>query len=151
MNKGTILGIDYGRARIGLSISEGILASPIKYILNKGNAKNLAVFKELQQKYKYNSILLGVPLHIDGGETAMSREIRAFGEYLGNGLGVEVVYHNERYSSKEAEEHIRNNLGIKNPKKIAELVDSMAATMVLSQYLQHCENEKLIIKNEELR
>ena len=55
---------------------------------------------------------------------------------MATAVGIEVIYHNERYTSKDAEEHIRDNLGIRDYKKVRELVDKMAACMILSNYLE---------------
>ena len=140
--KGRILGIDYGRTRIGLALSDEsqTIASPIGYVINKGPVKTLVAIKELLLKHGAFPpvpplIMCGIALHTDGSESPMSAETRTFGTFLHENLGVPVEYFDERYSSQAAEQHIRENLGIKNPKKVVELVDTMAATMVLQEYL----------------
>ena len=134
---GRIIGIDYGKRRIGLAISdEGqTIATPAGYIINRGPAKNLTAILNLTKSTPFNEIVCGLALYPNGNESPISTETRAFGEYLRTNLGMAVTYYDERYSSKEAEEHIRENLGIKNPKKVAEMVDTMAASMVLQEYL----------------
>jgi len=118
------LGIDFGKARIGLAISEtGQLARPLGVIKNKGDARNLAAIKEISTKHNIKYIVCGLPLHADGKETDICKEIRRFGDKLG------AVYHNERYSSLEAQEYIRE-------RKLKELVDAVAATMILQSYLE---------------
>ena len=154
-----VLGVDYGRVRIGLALADPTLtiATPIPYILNKGFKKNLPVFAELIKKHDVSKIVLGLPLgchpersegslltHKLGNNSEVLRstrndivsEIKQFGTWLENQFGTPVIYQNERYSSQAAEEHIRDNMQIRNPKKVAELVDSMAASMVLYEWLQ---------------
>jgi len=134
---GKVLGIDYGLKRIGLATSDlsRTIASPLVTIQNKGEKKNIQAVTEIIQNHNIQGIMCGIALGIDGMETTMSRITREFGEKLAEISGLEVVYFNERYSSKEAEEHIRNNLGITRHEKIRELVDKMAASMVLQVYL----------------
>ena len=140
--RGRILGIDYGRKRIGLALSDetATIASPIGYILNKGAKKNIPAFRDLVIKHNIKSIMLGMPYHADGRESEMAAEVKSLGELLGAEFGLPVVYFDERYSTKCAEEHIRNNLGIRNPKKVAELIDTTAASMLLLEYIQRGEN-----------
>lgn len=132
------LAIDYGLRRIGVAGSVGgVLAEPLCVVVNKGEKNNLRSIGNLIVQYKAGVIVMGVPLDRDGAETPMSQSIRVFGEKLGDSSGVEVIFVNERYSSKDAEEHIRINLGITKPERIKELVDKMAAAMVLQLYLDN--------------
>jgi len=134
------LGIDYGKKRIGLAISEaGKYASPIKTIANKGDQNNVAAVREVMTKHDIlptmSRIVCGIPLDIDGNDTPMSLEIKKFGERLCSELGVQVIYKNERYSSVEAEQFIREKMGITKFEKMKELVDGVAASMILQSYL----------------
>ncbi|MCL2755837.1 MAG: Holliday junction resolvase RuvX [Firmicutes bacterium] len=133
-----ILGIDYGLKRIGIAVSDdrGIMAFPLVTIENRGDKKNISAISELVKKHGVSSIMFGIPQDVVGEDTTMTRIIREFGEKLAIESGLEVVYFNERYSSKDAEDHIRENLGVTNHRKIAELVDKMAAAMILSDYIK---------------
>ena len=133
-----ILGIDYGRRRIGLALCSPCktIVSPSGYIVNKGHKKNLAPFAEFIRKHDVAMVVLGLPLYVDGNESAMTAEVRVFGGWLAENFGLEVHYHDERLSSREAEDILRNDMGIKDQKKIAEMVDSIAATMILNSWLK---------------
>jgi len=158
-NKNMYLGIDYGRVRIGLAVSDtGQIARPIGHIQNKGDKKNLAAIRDVLTKHFKNPavahttsdsgstkhitphIVCGLPLLADGTEGDMAREARRFGELLRSSLGASVSYHNERYSSFDAEEYIRDKMGIFNREKIKELVDGVAASMILQGYLDDLHN-----------
>jgi len=138
-----LLGIDYGLKRIGLATTDlgRSIASPLVTIQNRGDKKNVATISDICRQHNIGGIVCGVPLDIVGGENDMSRIVRQFGVKLGESLSIEIVFVNERYSSKEAEEHIRENLGITNREKVAELVDKMAAAMILSDYINGDGNE----------
>ena len=133
-----ILAIDYGLSKIGLAVSDTTrtVASPLGYIVNRGDKKNIAA---LAEKIKANSIakvLVGVALHCDGKESKMSAEARRFGDLLGNESGVGVVYHNEYLTTRDAEQYLREVKCVKCPRKIAEMVDTLAACMLLQDYLE---------------
>ena len=121
------LGIDYGKSRIGLAASDtGQLVRPLGTLQNKGDTKNVAYLSQFLPDML--CIVCGLPLDIDGNETDMSREVRRFGTVLQSQLGVQVVYHNERYSSIEASEIIAGQ-------KSKFSVDAVAAAVILDGYL----------------
>jgi len=117
-----LLGIDYGLKRIGLATAVAGVASPFLTIENRGEKKNLSRLLEIIKSERIEKIVVG-----DG--------FREFGELLGEVSGLEVVFVDERLSSWEAEEHIRNNLGIIKREKVKELIDKMAAVMILNNYI----------------
>ena len=117
----SILGIDYGRKRIGLAISEaGLIARPLKTIENKGERKNLLALSELIRQYLIGTIVVGLPVHKN---VSMSDEVKSFAKTL-EPLAVKIIFQNEMLTSVAAES-VRGNKSI----------DSIAATMILQDYL----------------
>ena len=139
-----ILCIDYGMKRIGLAASDptGTISSPFMTILNKGTAKNIAALEQIIAKERVDMVVLGLPLKSNNEETQMSGLVRKFGTELETKLNIRVDYVNEHYSSKDAEEHIRQNFGINNHKRVAELVDKVAASMLLYDYINLTKEKK---------
>jgi putative Holliday junction resolvase len=147
------LGIDYGRARIGLATSTlGIMAQPFCVIKNRGDKKNIAQIREIMvrafgsQNTTGCGIIFGLPLYKDGSPSSMSNEIQQFGDLVGRELGVRVEYYNEYLTSVDAEQYIRQILGITKIDKIKELVDAVAGCMILNKYLEVGKGEKKCIK-----
>ena len=138
------LGIDYGRKRIGLATSDasGTIASPLLTLENKGEKKNTEALLKIIADHNIEGIMCGMPQNIVGGDSGMSGEIKEFGRKLEEASGIGVEYVNERYSSKEAEEHIRVNLGITKWEKVKELVDKMVACMLLQEWLDKKKGER---------
>lgn len=124
------LGIDYGRRRIGLALSDPtlLIASPLMIIENRGLKKTLLQIMDLIQKNDVGQIVVGLPLHANGDESEMSREARHFGSAF-VALGFPVEFVDERYTSFEAESIIGNNRQSKS------LVDKVAASIILQMYL----------------
>ena len=130
------LGIDYGLKRIGLATSDGLLASPFLVIENKGPKKTLIRMEQIIKDGRFDIAVFGLPLDSEGGDTPMSGDIRTFAQSLSDKTGIAIIFINERYSSIEAEAHIREKLGIIKRDKVKELIDKMAAAMILQDYLE---------------
>ncbi len=132
------LGIDYGRARIGLAISDptGSLAQPLT-ILNNGPGV-MEEIKKLVLSYQVGKIVIGLPLNMDGKEGEMVRETREFASSLQKVTGLPVDTMDERLSSWEAHS-IMKEAGL-NRRKRSKLADKVAATIILQRYLERQRN-----------
>ena len=137
------LGIDYGRKRIGLALSDPnlLMAFPYDTIVNKGITKTVVRINEIIKQNDVDVVVIGLPLHASGGESEMSREVRAFGTAVAT-LGVTVEYIDERYTSCTAEEMIRESFphsrrgdSKKIREKVANSVDKVADSVILKMYL----------------
>ncbi|MBS7401056.1 MAG: Holliday junction resolvase RuvX [Eubacteriales bacterium] len=124
------LGIDYGRRRIGLALSDPtlLIATPLVIIENRGLKKNLLRIMDIVEKNDVGQIVVGLPLHVNGDESEMSREARHFGSMF-TALGLPVAFVDERYTSVEAESIIGDDPRSKS------LVDKVAASIILQMYL----------------
>ena len=124
------LGIDYGRRRIGLALSDPtlLIATPLVIIENRGIKKTVNQILDIIQKNDVEQIVVGLPLHANGDESEMSREARTFGAAF-TALGYPVEFVDERYTSYEAESIIGNHPQSKN------LIDKVAASIILQIYL----------------
>lgn len=142
---GRILALDVGKRRIGLAIAvEGSAAHGLGAMARRSLREDLERLKRVADERGVERIVVGLPLNMDGSESAMAREVRDFGERLRTAAGVEVVYQDERLTSFEAEERLKQR-GM-SLKKMLEAkrrgaVDEMAAVAVLEDYLGRTERE----------
>jgi putative Holliday junction resolvase len=129
-----------------LAISEGGgLARPLGCIQNKGDKKNLSAIREILIKHGFQLgtwdapssgvVCVGYPLYKDGAEGEVAISARKFGDLMAFVFDMPVVFHNEYLSSVEAERYIREKMGITKTEKVRELIDGVAATMILQSYL----------------
>lgn len=104
-----LLGIDYGRARIGLAVSDalGINAAPLGFIQRESDAQAATVVAALAAKERVGGIVLGLPLNADGSKGGNVRWVRAFQAELAKRTALPITLVDERYSSGEAEEELR--------------------------------------------
>ena len=119
------LGLDFGTERIGVAISDegNVLAFPYTTLANKGK-KTEEEIARLCKKEEIIRIVLGLPTNMSGGDTDMTRLVRAFGASLLD-RGLLVDFENEMLSSREAHH---------GPSK-KEHIDAAAAAIILQSYL----------------
>lgn len=134
MNK--IIGIDFGEARIGLSISDNsrFMAFPLICIAagktQQETAKTLIAKVENEP---YTEFVIGLPLLMNGKDSDMSKKVRSFAELLEQATGKRVHFWDERLTSKEVEKlMIEGNLKRKQRSK---MLDTLSATLILQNYL----------------
>lgn len=123
---GKILGIDYGKKKVGLALSEGELASGLDVLEVNSliDARN-KVFQVIE-KLGIELVVLGMP---ESGESKKMAE-KFLEELTKNGVNVEIV--EETLSTKRAlEEMIESG----NSQKMRKKEDSIAAAIILQDYL----------------
>jgi putative Holliday junction resolvase len=130
--------IDYGRARVGVAISDpsGRIALPSHTIelkkhrgmtpveATKGSLKHLQIGR----------LIVGLPLELSGREGPMAQEARAFGKALGEALGLSVEFYDERMTSKLADQSLRA-FGMKRRDRDSHS-DEVAACQMLQEILE---------------
>ncbi len=121
-----LLGIDFGRAKIGLAISEGFLAEPYSVIRYEEEKELLEKIKVLVDKEKIDKVVVGV------SEGKSAEEATSFGEKLRE-LGLEIIFFDETLSTVSAQE-LSREAGMKRKKRKA-LEDAFAASVMLQSFL----------------
>lgn len=129
------LGVDLGRARIGLALADDVLrhARPFRVVQRHGEAKDLATIAEAARDYEVERAVVGLPLNMDGSEGPAARLSREFAPKLAAALGVPVELFDERLSTFEAETRLRDR-GI-SAKDARARVDAEAAAVILQAWL----------------
>lgn len=132
-----ILGIDYGDARVGTAITDelGITAQGLETINHNGNDKVvLAKIEELTQKYQISTIVVGMPINMNGTKTERVEKTQKFIHKLKckfNKIKIQTV--DERLTTVQAHKTM-NDLGIK-PKTKRKIVDTISAVYILETYM----------------
>ena len=131
-----LLGIDYGRRRVGLALSDesGIVASPLPtYVRGRSTKRDVAALASLIARHKVSSIVVGLPLNMNGSRGEMAREAEAFADRIRQETGLPVDSFDERLTSSEAERVlIEANLSRRQRKALR---DSLSAVLILQGYL----------------
>jgi putative Holliday junction resolvase len=134
--KGRLVGVDYGTVRIGLAITDPdqMLASPLEIYQRRNERLDGEHFRQLVTRELVAGFVVGLPIHLDGGDSRISIEATAFGNWLRELVRLPVIWHDERYTSSFAEEIFREVKRTKLQKK--RLLDKLAAQILLTHYLQ---------------
>jgi putative Holliday junction resolvase len=129
------LGLDLGRARIGLALADDVLrtARPLTTVQHRSEKDDLAIIAALAAEYEVGLAVVGLPFNMDGTEGPAARHSRAFAERLGVALGVPVELFDERLSTFEAETRLRDQ-GFSARDRRAR-VDAEAAAVILQGWL----------------
>lgn len=133
-----ILGIDFGRARIGVAISDELrlLAHPLETIRNDKGA--LAKIAELVRSRKIDKVIVGVPRHMSGEVGESANAALEFVERLQSRLTCPIETSDERLTTVAAERALRES-GRKT-RNTRHVVDQVAAQMILQTYLDRHHN-----------
>lgn len=135
-----ILAVDLGKARTGLAVcDEGeILASPVAVVAEWNREKLLARVADEAKRLGAERIVVGLPRNMDGSEGESAQNARAFAANLRERSGVSVELQDERGTTITAHGFL-NDTGTRGKKRKA-VVDAVAATVILQDYLARRRN-----------
>ncbi len=145
-----ILGIDYGEARVGIAITDelNITAQGLETIQRNGSDKSvLRRLDELLQKYEIKTIVVGMPLNMDGTISQRAKITQEFIHKLKckyNKIKIDSI--DERLTTVEA--HKTMNFLDVNKNKKRNIVDTISAVYILETYLNKSKN--LLKKNKNM-
>jgi len=128
-----ILGLDFGRARIGVAISDELqmLAHPLETIpANEEPAPRVA---EIVREKQVEHVVVGIPRQMDGQVGTAATEVIEFVEKLRAILPCPVVTWDERLTTVAAHRALRD--AGKKTRHTRAYVDQVAAQMILQSYL----------------
>ena len=129
-----ILAIDFGLKRTGLAITDDhtIIASPLTTV---DSSTLMEFLLQLFVKESISTIVLGFPTRLDGSDTHITENVRLLKEVLAKQFPqCSIFFQDERFSSSRAMETI-HLVGKKKQMKEKSLVDKLAATLILQDYL----------------
>jgi putative holliday junction resolvase len=136
---GRILGFDYGIKRIGIAV--GNQKTNSSQCLSSVSAKNGEPFWEqidaLIQEWKPATLIVGLPLKMDGTHGDAANAATRFADALGTRYNIPVTLVDERLSSNEADVLIRQSApsGRSLTRKRQKVRDSVAAELIIKTYL----------------
>lgn len=135
--RGTVLGFDFGLARIGVASGEleTGLASALTTVHAEANDARFAAIARLIAEWRPVALVVGIPTHLDGREHELTARCRRFANQLHGRYGLQVTLVDERLTSAEAEERL-SEAGHQGWRKQKQRLDSTAAQIILLQYFE---------------
>ena len=133
--EGRILGLDYGSRRIGVAVSDplGLTAQPLPPIARTGDRKDVAEIGRRAAELGATSVVLGLPLLMNGDEGPAAVRAREFGARIEEDLSLPVTMWDERMTTVQSERHLVDS-GVRRERR-KELRDSLSAMFLLQGIL----------------
>ena len=137
-----ILGIDYGEARVGIAITDqlNITVQGLETIQRNGSDKViLRRLDEIFKKYEVDTIVVGMPLNMNGTMSERAKITEQFVHKLKckyNKMEIHTI--DERLTTVEA--HKTMNFLEVNKNKKKNIVDTISAVYILETYLNKLKN-----------
>lgn len=137
-----ILAVDLGRARTGLAVCDEneLLATPAGVISEHSMERLAQKIAAQAEERAVGGIVVGLPRNMNGSEGESARNARAFAETLRVLVKVPVELRDERGTTLTAHEYL-NTTDTRGKKRKA-VVDAVAATIILQDYLDYRRNQR---------
>lgn len=129
-----IMGLDIGTKRIGVAISDdlGLTAQGVA-VIHREKEKAIDRIQSLAQEYQVGKIVVGLPRNMNGTMGERGEEVLRFGKKLSAKLSLPVLFWDERLTTLAAERVLIS--ADVSRKKRKQVVDQLAATLILQNYL----------------
>jgi putative Holliday junction resolvase len=130
------MSVDYGLKQIGIAITDilQITSSPYGTIKSLSLKKNALKILDIAKNNDISTIVLGLPINMNGAEGEMAKTVRRFIEEIKSISDIEVVTIDERLTTAQAERMLVDEFDISR-KKRKSLKDKIAAALILQRYL----------------
>ena len=131
-----VLAVDWGERRVGLAVSDprAIIASGLATLEVRGRADAVERVAVAAHDAEAETIVVGLPLLLNGERGAAARAAEAFAEALRARVEVPVLTYDERLTTTISERRLRE-VGVR-PGRSRGRVDQGAAVALLESYLQ---------------
>jgi putative Holliday junction resolvase len=129
------LGIDHGDARIGIAATDdfGILAHPVETI-DRAKVDPVSRIAELVERRKIRTLVVGLPIRMDGSEGESAAKVRAFAELLRERLPeIPLVFFDESLTTASASAKLRE--AGRKAKQQKSVIDQAAAVEILNAWM----------------
>lgn len=132
MRPGTRIGVDVGKTRVGVARSDslGLMAVPVVTLARATAIEDLAI---LATQYEAIEFVCGLPVSLNGSDTASTVDARKFAVELSQATGVAVRLVDERLTTVTAQNALRD--ATHSQKSSRPVIDQVAAMIMLDNAL----------------
>lgn len=135
-----VLGFDFGLKRIGVATGNNLTktSQPLITITSLKSGPDWSKIEDLILEWNPSKLIVGLPLSMAGQETPISKQARRFGNQLSARAALEVIFVDERLTSTEADQIIKQTTpaGKKISKKHISLRDNLSAQLIIQSYFE---------------
>ncbi|MFN3785576.1 MAG: Holliday junction resolvase RuvX [Thiothrix sp.] len=135
----TVLGFDYGTARIGVAVLNTLvgIATPQSVVTARDGVPDWDALGRCIQTWRPARLVVGMPRKLDGSDSAMQTTIERFIRQLQGRYALPVDVVSEQLSSREAEQRLKLARQAGRKRKVhKEEIDQIAAAIILESWMQ---------------
>ncbi len=136
MRTGVRIGIDVGKARIGVARTDphGMLATPVETVArDAGGTADVSRIHEIVAEHEAFEIVVGLPLSMRGDDTPSTADARGFAQRLADLEGLPVRMIDERLTTVSAQSALHSTG--RNTRSSRPVIDQVAAVILLQHAL----------------
>lgn len=128
---GRVLALDFGKARTGVAMTDptGTIVRPCDPVLKANSSDGIATIVSLVASNEVTRIVVGLPVGLQGDETAQTARCRSFAARLAQHVSVPVELHDERFTSRMADRTVADTGSGASR-------DSLAASHLLQSWME---------------
>ena len=136
-----LLGFDLGTKTIGLAVSDSMLmvSSPLETLRRTKFTADAERMLALIAEKEVGGLVLGLPRNMDGSEGPRAQSTRAFANNMAGKIDLPITFWDERLTTAEAERVLIDQVDM-NRKRRGEVIDKMAASIILQNFLDYLQN-----------
>ncbi|MFA5450089.1 MAG: Holliday junction resolvase RuvX [Clostridia bacterium] len=129
------IALDIGDVRIGIAVSDmlGMIAGGTETYTRRGMVNDMRYIADYCKAREADTIVLGLPINMDGSEGERAIKTREFAEELQKHTDAKIVFQDERLTTVQAERMLIDG-GVRRDKR-KKVVDKVAAAIILQSYL----------------
>lgn len=132
----TILAFDFGMKSIGIAIGNHLTgtARGLTAIAARDGIPDWEKIARLINEWQPDTLIVGLPLNMDGTEQPMTAAAKRFGNRLNNRFNIPVIWHDERLTTFEA----LDQMGVRSKMHTSKRsdVDKLSAQIILQSWLE---------------
>lgn len=134
----TLLGFDFSKNRIGIAVGHELTGTvtPLETLSAKNNKPDWDGVTRLIEEWQPDLCIVGLPLTEEGGEQEASQAARRFANQLNGRYHLPIELTDERYSTREAQNLIRESSMSKKNKQNKANIDKIAAQLIIQSWLE---------------
>lgn len=136
---GRVLALDLGSRRIGVAISDSDrkVATPLQVVeRHKDRPKLHRELAEMAHEWEVDTVVVGLPIDLRGDVGPAAQGVMAECDELAEAMGLPVVLHDERMTTKIADGALRSR-GDLDGRARRKVIDMVAASVILQDWLDH--------------
>jgi putative Holliday junction resolvase len=130
-----ILGFDFGLSKIGVAVGQMITqtAAPLTILKAKKGVPDWSLIKKLIAEWEADTLVVGLPLNMDGTEQRITQHARQFADQLKKQFSLPVFFCDERLTTVAARDEMHTH---RTGSARFENADSVSAKLIVESWMQ---------------